>query len=458
MSKKRTLLASVMISALCVGIAHAEEITIKLSTLAERSAPNRITNIEDAADIMNKQFKAAGVDKHIVIQANSSAVKGWDDFAMDMLKAMSVGQGPDIYVLPHEWIGQFAKDGYALQMNDKIAAAPWVYSDILPVLWDAAKANDGKIYGIPQDAEIRMFFYNKDMLRKIGKDEAFINAIPARVESGDFTLDDLTALAKEVVDGKAAQYGMLHRPNVGIDYLMVFQSYGVKFMDEKTGKLIFPKAEMADALGWYARNAKQGVTPVDNTAMSWDAIQGAFKQEKAFIFHQGIWAVAWQLGDKNGAVWPSDKDGYFHKIGWIPAPAAKKGGQPSNLSHPLLYTVNAKSKNADIAAELVALATLPYFNNEHAVTSYHTAISNAQTAMPKYRDNWVLSAASPMMAHAKFVPNQTQFGSYNKVLFSGLQAVETGKMTAKQAVDFIAEELELQFGDDIEIRPSVANK
>ncbi len=148
-------------SALCVGMTHAEEITIKLATLAERSAPNRITNIEDAADIMNKQFKAAGVDKHIVIQANSSAVKGWDDFAMDMLKAMSVGQGPDIYVLPHEWIGQFAKDGYAMQMNDKIAAAPWVYGDILPVLWASAKANDGKIYGIPQDAEIRMFFTTK---------------------------------------------------------------------------------------------------------------------------------------------------------------------------------------------------------------------------------------------------------------------------------------------------------
>ncbi len=26
-----------------------------------------------------------------------------------------------------------------------------------------------------------------------------------------------------------------------------------------------------------------------------------------------------------------------------------------------------------------------------------------------------------MMAHAQFVPNHTQFGSYNKVLFSGLQ-------------------------------------
>lgn len=128
-----------------------------------------------------------------------------------------------------------------MPMEDRIAAAPWVYGDILPVLWNSAKGADGKIYGIPQDAEIRMFFYNKDMLRKIGKDEAFIESLPAKVDAGEFTLDDLTALSKEVVDGKAAQYGMLHRPNVGIDYLMVFQSYGVKFMDEKTGKLVFPR-------------------------------------------------------------------------------------------------------------------------------------------------------------------------------------------------------------------------
>ncbi len=455
MTKSFALLATVAISALVGGAAHAEDIKIKLSTLVEKSAPARVTNIEAAAAIMNEQFKAAGVDKHIVIEANVSAAKGWDDLALEDLKAFSVGQGPDIYVVPHEWIGKFAADGNAMAMDGKIAANPWAYADILPVLWTAAKATNGKIYGIPQDAEIRMFFYNKDMLRKIGKDEAFIDSLPAKVEAGEFTLDDLTALAKEVVDHKAAQYGMLHRPNVGIDYLMVFQSYGVKFMDEKTGKLMFPKAEMTKALAWYERNAREGVTPVDNTAMSWDAIQGAFKQEKAFIFHQGVWAVAWQLGDKMGATWPTDKDGYFHKIGWIPAPAAVKGDKPANLSHPLLYAVNAKGKNADLAADLVALATLPYFNTEHDVVSYHTAISNAQTAMPKYQENWVLSAASPMMAHAQFVPNHTQFGSYNKVLFSGLQAVETGKMTAKQAVDFIADELSLQFGSDVEIHDAV---
>jgi inositol-phosphate transport system substrate-binding protein len=454
MIKSLSIAATVL--ALFASTASAEQITLKLWTLADRTAPARITNIEDAAAILNQQYKAAGIDKTIVIEANNSAVKGWDDLALDMIKAFAVGQGPDLYVLPHEWIGQFATDGYAMPMNDEIAKKPWVYGDTLPVLWDAAKATDGKLYGVPQDAEIRMFFYNKDMLRKIGKDEAFIDSIPAKVESGDFTLDDLSALTKEVVQKGAAQYGMLHRPNVGIDYLMVFSSYGVKFMDEKNGKLLFPKKEMEAALSWYEHNAKQGVTPVDNTAMSWDTIQNAFKQEKAFVFHQGVWAVAWQLGDKQGATWPTDAKGYFNKIGWIPAPAAVKGGKPANLSHPLLYVVNPKGSHAQIAADVIALASLPYFNNKHAVTSYHTAISNAQTAMPDYKNNWVLTAASPMMAHAKFVPNHTKFGSYNKVLFNGLQAVETGRMSAKQAVDFIADELDVQLGSDVEIVDKVA--
>ncbi len=65
--------------------------------------------------------------------------------------------------------------------DDFVKANPWAFADVIPVLWDATKV-DGKIYAIPQDSEIRMFFYNKDMLRKIGKDEAFIEGLPAMVE------------------------------------------------------------------------------------------------------------------------------------------------------------------------------------------------------------------------------------------------------------------------------------
>ena len=181
---------------------------------------------------------------------------GYDADALDILKAFAVNQGPDVYVAAHEWIGEFAKSGYAMDMEDFVKDNPWAFADVIPVLWDATKFK-GKIYGIPQDSEIRMFFYNKDMLRKIGKDEAFIEGLPAQVEKGEFTMADLSNLTKEVIDKGAAQMGILHRPNAGPDYLMMFASFGVKFVDPASGQLLLPKAEIKRALEWFARNAAE---------------------------------------------------------------------------------------------------------------------------------------------------------------------------------------------------------
>ena len=243
-----------------------------------------------------------------------------------------------------------------------------------------------------------MFIYNKDMLRKIGKDEAFIEGLPDLVEKGEFTMTDLSNLAKEVVDQGAAEFGILHRPNTGPDYLMTFAAFGVRFVDDDSGQLLLPKAEMQAALEWYDWNARNGVTPENNTAMSWDEIQSAFKQEKAFAYHHGVLALPeWQLGDAKGATWPTDEEGYFEKIGWIHAPAPEKGGEPTNLSHPIVYVVNPQSPNAELAAMLVAFASLPYYNTQHAVGSAHTGITQGQLSMPAYQEAWYLQAATPML-------------------------------------------------------------
>jgi inositol-phosphate transport system substrate-binding protein len=290
------------------------------------------------------------------------------------------------------------------------------------------------------------------MLRKIGKDEAFIEGLPAAVEKGQFTMTDLSNLAKEVVDKKAADVGIIHRPNAGPDYLMNFASFGVKFMDPASGKLLLPKAEMKKALEWFAWNAKNGVTPKNNTAMNWDEIQGGFKTEKTFIYFQGVWATKeWMLGDAKGANWPTDEAGYFKKIGWIHSPAAEKGGQPANLSHPIVYVVNPKSPNAQLAAMLVAYASLPYYNVEHAVTTAHTGITNGEAGMPAYKAAWYLSSAQPMLARSTFMPNHPDFGRYNGILFKGLQGVETLRMTPDEAVKFLEDELKNELGDKVKI-------
>lgn len=431
--------------------AYAEDVVVKLWARADRSGPLRAGNIVAAAETLNAALKAAGSDKVVKVSVFEGPATGYDADALDILKAFAVNQGPDVYVAAHEWVGEFAKSGYAMELDAFVAKNPWAFADVIPILWESTKYK-GKIHAIPQDSEIRMFFYNKDMLRKIGKDEAFIDGLPAQVESGQFTMQDLSNLSKEVVSKGAAKIGIIHRPNAGPDYLMTFSAFGAKYMDEASGQLILPKAEIKKGLEWFAWNAANGVTPRNNTSMSWDEIQGAFKKEEAFIYHQGVWAVGeWMLGDAKGGNWPKDQAGYFKKIGWLHAPAAVKGGKPANLSHPIVYVVNPKSRNAELAATLVAYASLPHFNTKHAVTTAHTAILNGQRSMPDYANAWYLEAATPLLARSTFLPNHPEFGRYNGVLFKALQGVETGRLTPDKAIDFLEDEMQSELKGSVKI-------
>jgi len=435
--------------------AAAEEVTLTLWSRADRSGPLRTGNIVEATKQLNAFLAASGSDTSVKLNVHEGNATGYDDDALQLLKACAVGQCPDFYVAAHEWVGEFAKDGYAMNMEKFITDNDWAFKDVIPVLWNATKYN-GERYAIPQDTEIRMYFYNKDMLRKIGKDEAFIESIPQKVDSGEMTMADFGQLVKEVVDKGAAEYGLLHRPNVGPDYIMTFAAFGVKFMDEKTGKLLLPRAEMQKAFEWFDWMARNGATPENNTAMSWDDIQNAFKQEKAFAFHHGIWDMAWMLGDARGNTWPTEQDAFFHKIGWINAPAGEKGGKPANLSHPIVYVVNPKSAHGDLAAQIIAIATLPYYNIQHAVTTYHLGVLNGEQSMPAYEEAWPLHAASPLLKYTTFIPNHPDFGTYNGILYKGLQGVETGRLSPKDAVAFLEDEMTSQLGDAVEVVDSVS--
>ena len=123
--------------------------------------------------------------------------------------------------------------------------------------------------------------------------------------------------------------------------------------------------------------------------MSWDAIeQASFAGEEALVFFHGVWRVTDQMKAWN----LKGKDDYLRKVTWINAPAGKKGGKPSNLSHPIAYAVSAKSKNKDLAAYIVALASQPIPNLRHAVSTNHTPINYGEQSMPELVEKgWALA-------------------------------------------------------------------
>ncbi|MCB1971958.1 MAG: hypothetical protein KDG54_16265, partial [Geminicoccaceae bacterium] len=148
----RRLLAG---AALCLSVmaasnipvsASAEEIVLKLWSRADRSGPLRAGNIVAAADELNRMLAASGSDTTVKVDVFENNAKGFDDDALDMLKAFAVDKGPDIYVLAHEWIGAFVEEGYAYRLDDHIGANPELYGDIIRTLWQAVSYKGG-IYG-----------------------------------------------------------------------------------------------------------------------------------------------------------------------------------------------------------------------------------------------------------------------------------------------------------------------
>ena len=136
--------------------ACAEDVVIKVWSRADRSGPLRAGNIVTAADTLNRMLAAANSDKRVKIELNETNAKGYDEDALDLLKAFAVDKGPDIFVLAHEWTGAFAEAGYAWNLEDHIAKNPELYGDIIAPLWQSVSYK-GARYGVPQDSEVRMY-------------------------------------------------------------------------------------------------------------------------------------------------------------------------------------------------------------------------------------------------------------------------------------------------------------
>lgn len=436
--------ASILMGSAALQPALAEDVNIKLWARADRSGPLRAGNIVDAADQLNRAFEAAGSETRVKVELIETNADGFDADALDLLKAHSVGDTPDIAVAAHEWIGSFVEAGFAANLEEHIAANTSMYADIIPQLWTSVMYK-GERYGIPQDSEIRMFFINNDILRQAGKSEEFITGLPAAVEAGEFTMYDWCDLAAEAVDSGAAKIGWVHRPNVGPDFQMAMASFGIDIYNDEEAKLQITKSGLENYYGWLKYCVDNGSLPSDMTSFSWDSTHAAFRGGDAMGKFHGIWNVGAQME----AFGLTDAEDYFNKITWIHAPPAEKGGEPKNLSHPIVYIVG-DTPNKDLAALLVGMASQHVPNTAHAVTTNHTPINYGQTAMPEFQEKgWALIAGTPMLKYAEFMPNHARIGQYNAITYTGIQAVETGEMSPEEAVEMVIEELEIELGDDV---------
>jgi inositol-phosphate transport system substrate-binding protein len=188
-----------------------EVVTIKAQTRGAEKT--RTDNLVAAAEKLNKELEEQG--KNIQVKVEGSAYDGgMDDYRKQFILGFKSKKESDIFTIGHEDIAWLAKGKYILTLDSlKDSDA---YADVYDSLWEAVNWN-GHIWGALQDTEARPVYYNKNVLKQLGWSDEDINNLPEKVKKGEFTLGDMTRVAKEAMDQGLVEWGIMHRPTKGPD-------------------------------------------------------------------------------------------------------------------------------------------------------------------------------------------------------------------------------------------------
>lgn len=433
---------------LAMGTTAAVAADYTISVWSGGSGPNdhyRIDAISMAADLLKHEAAIRGEELNITIEGKP--YDGWEEFKQGVTLSAESGTAPNIVVTSHTDIAPWAQAGLIVAAEDYVDLDSWPLNDLYENLIDIASFS-GIVYGIPQDAESRPFFFWKDHMRGIGYSDADIEALPGKVEAGEYTLQNVLEDAKKIQDAGLVEagYGFYPRVSNGPDYWQFYLSFGGTI--EEDGKLVFDRSAMSDFYQFFVDAVEAGVTRKNHIGTPWDQWYGEVASGKAGLWHGGTWHYARYTGREG-------LDDFFGNIQFTLIPAGGEGGRANTITHPLMYLITDQGDEdlEALAAELVTIASEPRINTLHAIKSAHLGIARSQSSVPLYADDrWASEATERLLPHATAQPNNVNFGQYVGIMWSGLEAAWTGQKTVADAIADAETELKATLGDNIVIR------
>ena len=450
MGLMRLLIWAFLGCALFFSAARADNVRIVVWANADVNERYRTGAIALAAHILNEELKIEGRDIRVTVKQQSwSGPRSWQQLKQAFQFAAESGQGPHIIVAGHEDIPVWGSAGLIQPAEELMDLEAWPFSDVFESLWPIMSWQ-GRVWGVPQDAEARPFFAWKPHLRAIGDAEADIEALPERIARGDYTLWDVLKDAKRMQDAGLVEpgYGFYPRAAKGPDFWQFYVVNGGAMEDAVSGKLVLDRAALLkyyrffhDAVFTY------GVTKKNHLGMDWDQWYAEVASGKAGFWHGGTWHYARYVRREGLA-------DFFVKVMFALIPSGGEGGRAATLTHPLTYLIStrARDEEAELAARLITIASEPRINTLHALASAHLGINRVQMRMDLYAsDRWSVEATK-MLEHAVALPNNPHFSRYDQLVWKGLTAAWSGDVTPEKAVDTVVHEMRATMADLVVIR------
>ncbi|GMQ90018.1 MAG: extracellular solute-binding protein [Gammaproteobacteria bacterium] len=449
-SWRRAVLAGVLLIALGVPGGEAAEVEITVWANADVNERYRTEGIRLAAIVLNEELKIEGRDVQVTVKQQSWSGSGsWEKLKQAFALAIESGKGPHIIVAGHEDIAVWGKAGLIQPIEELVDLESYPFNDVFPNLWPIMTWN-GRIWGVPQDAESRPLFGWIPHLRAIGYSQTDIAALPERIKRGEYTLTNVLQDAKKIQDAGLVKpgYGFYPRAGKGPDFWQFYVANGGELVDRASGKLALDRAALLRYYTFfYDAVFKYGVTKKNHLGMSWDQWYSEVASGKAGIWHGGTWHYARYTRGEG-------LTDFFDKVMFALIPAGGAEGRATTLTHPLVYLVSkrAQAQEAELSARLITIVTEPRLNTLHALASAHLGITRAQTQLDTYASDRWTAEATELLQSAFALPNNPDFGQFDQIVWKGLTAAWSGAATPQQAVDTVVREIRATMKDKVVIR------
>lgn len=425
------------------GVVHLTAWTIG----PEPSSYTRKSNLVEGARRLNQELAAAGPARRVAIDADYATTNS-DAYGKKLMFAFASGKAPDIVCGGHELIGQLAPPGYLVQLDRFLDERAAFKADFFPILWGAV-SHGGVVFGVPQDNEVRLTYLRKDLLRRLGWTAERIQGLPGLVEAGQFTLDDLAALAESAVAAGVVPHraGIWHRGRTGFDWLQFLLAYGGRLSEGEGAALSVSRGAARRTFELFDRLTDRGVTPPGMMSYPNRTVFAAFVEGRVLAYLTG---GSWHKLEWQETFGLSDAD-FWANVAFFPIPAGTRGGRPVSVSHPFACMVNAAASDVELAFRVIERSMDADLDVGHALGSSHLVVRRSSSQSPAYRRDPFLSRMIDLLRFTQFAPNHAKLTRFQRILYDAIRGVEVGALGPEEALDFLLSVSRARLGDKIRV-------
>ncbi len=374
--------------------------------------------------------------------------------------ANAKGRPPDIVSLDMAVLSQWVDKG-RLEPLDACLAQYSEFDGVRPVLWPAVSWR-GQRWGVPHELGVHLLFFNKHKLRELGWSKADIESLPQRIERGDFSLEDMAAVARQAVKQGVVEPGFgFWRDTSPISALNHYAAFGGRVSEPDNPEMLIINRGALEQAYSFALGLRQDRVMLARPAdASWNRAMGnsvwldVVSHGLVLFWDAPIWSwKRWQGYYLTGA----DRYDLENRTGYALQPGARRGVPGFAWGQARAYALSANRPQTAkaIACRILARTTAPDIHLAHVVDNLYLAVLSSDAYSPKqaasYLDQDILRFGESVTSSVRLKPVHKDFNRYQAIMMMHMVRVETGELSPQEAADAAVEQMQAEFGDALKI-------